>query len=466
MLLWQEYKQQHPEGCGYSRFCELYRHWRRSCDAVMRQNHRAGEKLFVDYAGMTVPIFDTEIGQQRRAQIFVAVLGASNYTYCEATWTQSLPDWIGAHVRAFTFFGGVPEIVVPDNLKAGVNKAHRYEPDLNPTYADLAAHYGIAIIPARVRKPRDKAKVEVGVQIIERWILAVLRKQTFLSLEDLNEAIAKLLEGLNKKPFKKLPGSRQCLFEELDRLALKPLPMQAYEFAEWKKARVNIDCHIELDGHYYSVPHQLLKKQIDVRYTAHTVECFYRSKRITSHRRSPYKGRHTTITAHLPKAHREYAGWTPERITDWALQVGLETSRWVQHTLQSRPHPVQAYRSCLGVLRLSKSYGTVRLEAACRRANRLKSYSYKSVASILKNGLDHIQDQHPEPVAPITHKNIRGSAYYTAPPPLSGTTLTPLEGVPYAQPSHNGQTSATPTHRHDDCSQRAARHGRGQKTEF
>ena len=303
MLLWEEYKACHPDGFMYSAFCERYRTWQRQLDVVMRQTHRAGDKLFVDYAGQTVPVTDRTTGEVREAQIFVAVLGASNYTYAEATWTQSLPDWIGAHTRAFQFLGGVPNIVVPDNLKSGVTRAHRYEPDLNPTYQDLATHYGVAVIPARVRTPRDKPKVEVGVQIVERTILAVLRHRQFFSLTELNAAIVDLLTRLNQRSFKKLPGSRHSQFEAIDRPALKPLPATPYEYAEWKKARVHVDYHIEVERHYYSVPYHLIKRQLDVRITARTIECFHRGQRVACHRRVHQPGRHTTRPEHMPEKH-------------------------------------------------------------------------------------------------------------------------------------------------------------------
>ncbi len=412
-LLWHEYKTAQPTGYGYSSFCALYRQWARKLDVVMRQDHRAGEKLFVDYAGQTVPVQDQLSGETRLAQIFVAVLGASGYTYAEATWTQSLPDWIGSHSRAFAFFGGVPEIVVPDNLKGGVSRAHLYEPDLNPTYQDMAAHYGVAVIPARSRKPRDKAKVENGVLQVERWILACLRHHTFLSLSALNTAIQTLLTRLNQRPFKKLPGSRHSTFVVLDQPVLRPLPLQPYEYAEWKKARVNIDYHIEVDRHYYSVPYQLVHQQVDVRLTLQCVECFVKGKRVSSHRRSSLPGHHTTQTAHMPKAHQQYVEWTPERLVRWAEQTGAATAHIVTTILATRSHPQQGFRSCLGILRSGRTYGQERLEAACQQAQTLGAYAYKSVASILQHGLD----QHPLPpdrASPplIRHENIRGPQYY------------------------------------------------------
>jgi transposase len=413
MLLWHEYKGAHPEGFQYSWFCEQYNAWAGKLDVVMRQEHRAGEKLFVDYAGQTVEVVDRGTGEIRSAQIFVAVLGASSYTYAEATWTQQLPDWIGAHVRAFAFFGGVSELLVPDNLRSGVCKAHRYEPDLNPTYAELASHYAVAVLPARVRKPRDKAKAEAGVLLVERWILAALRDRTFFSLAELNRAIARLLEGLNSRPFKKLPGSRRELFEQLERSALRPLPAQPYAFAEWKKVRVNIDYHVEVEGHYYSVPYQLVGKTLEARYSERTVECFHKGQRVASHPRSHLKGRHTTVPEHMPTSHRSYAEWTPQRLIGWAAKTGPATASMVQGILERRAHPQQGFRSALGIMRLGKRFGEERLEAACRRALTLGAYSYKSIESILRQGLDRkaFPEQQDLDLA-LAHENIRGSDYY------------------------------------------------------
>jgi len=412
-LLWQEYKAQTPDGFQYSWFCQAYRVWAAKLDVVMRQSHRAGEKLFIDYAGQTLPIVDSQTGEVHESQLFLAVLGASNYTYAEVTRSQSLPDWIASHVRAFRAFGGVPEILVPDNLKAAVQRAHRYEPEINRTYAELAHHYGAAIIPARAAKPRDKAKAEVGVQVAERWILARLRNTTFFSLPQANEAIAVLLRDLNNRPFKKLPGSRRSLFESLDRPALRPLPSQPYEYAEWRRARVNIDYHIEVERHYYSVPYTLVKQQVDVRLTSQVVEVLFKGKRVASHRRSHFQGRHTTVSAHMPKAHQQYAEWTPKRLIQWAAASGAATSRVVETILESRPHPQQGFRSCLGIMRLGKRYGDERLEAACRRALKIGACSYKSIESILKQGLDQTPLPHPARAnTPVKHDNIRGPEYY------------------------------------------------------
>lgn len=413
-LLWEEYKETRSDGYQYSWFCEQYQKWTATLDLVMRQDHKAGEKMFVDYAGQTVPIVDRGTGEIRQAQIFVAVLGASSYTFAEATWSQSLSDWINSHVRAFSFFQGVPEVVIPDNLKTGITKASRYEPDLNPTYQELATYYGCAVIPARVRKPRDKAKVEAGVQVVERWILARLRNIPFFSLHELNSHIQTLLEKLNSRPFKKLPGSRRSLYESLDRPALKSLPIEPYVYAEWKKATIHIDYHIEVEGHYYSVPYQIVKeKQVEVRISESTVEIFLKSRRIASHRRSQLKGRHTTIPEHMPKPHQHYAQWTPERLVRWAAKSGLCTQKLIETILSSRPHPHQGFRSCLGIMSLGRTYGDQRLESACKRALAIGGASYKSVQAILKTGLD----QKPLPSSSqsslvICHPNIRGPRYY------------------------------------------------------
>jgi len=412
-LLWQEYKAVYPEGFQYSRFCELYRRWTGRLALSMRQEHKAGEKMFVDYCGPTVPVKDRIRGKSREAQIFVAVLGASNYTYAEATWTQGMQDWIGSHVRAFEYFNGVTELVIPDNLKSGVKKPCRYEPKLTATYLDMLTHYETAAIPTRIRKEKDKAKVECAVLVTERWILARLRHHTFFNLYQLNAAIAKLLEELNSRPFKKLPGTRRSLFEELDRPALKPLPSQRYVYAEWKKARVNIDYHVEVDRHYYSVPYQLFGREVEVRLTSRTVECFHKGHRVASHARSFFKGRHTTVKEHMPKAHQLYAEWTPERVIRWTTQAGPATRSVAECILSSRLHPQQAFRSCLGLMRLGKTHGDSRLEAACTRALHFQTTSYTSVKSILKNGLDSAPlGETTIATKAIVHPNVRGAAYY------------------------------------------------------
>lgn len=339
MLLWQEYKEGEPSGYQYSQFCELYRQWRKKLDRSMRQEHRAGDKFFVDYSGSTLPIVDASTGEIRESQVFVGVMGNSNLTFAEVTWTQGLPDWIGSHVRAFSYLGAVPHCVVPDNLRSGVTKACRYEPDLNPSYAECADHYSTAIIPARVRRPKDKAKVEGGVLIAQRFILAGLRHRTFFSLAEANAAIRQRLELLNNRPFRKLPGSRRSRFEEFDRPAMLPLPETPYQLSLWIKARVHIDYHVEVDHHFYSVPHRLVGEQLDVRSTATTVECLHKGNRVASHVRSFFAGKHTTLPEHMPKAHREYAEWTPQRIVAWAAQTGAPRPPSWSRSSRARPTP-------------------------------------------------------------------------------------------------------------------------------
>jgi len=412
-LLWQEYKAQSPAGYQYSQFCEQYRAWTGRLDPCMRQEHKAGEKLFVDYAGQTMPVMDPSTGEVSQAQIFLAVLGASNYTYAEATWSQTLPDWIGSHVRALAFFGGVPAVIVPDNLKSGVTKPCRYEPDINLTYLELSDHYSTAILPARVKKPKDKAKVENGVLVAERWLLAPLRNRQFFSLVELNQALGELLLTLNQRPFQKMPGSRQSLFETLERPALLALPLMPYQYGEWKKALVNVDYHLEADGHYYSVPYQLIKEQVEIRLSQKTVECFHLGKRVASHVRSYDPGKSTTLPEHRSPAHRYYLEWTPEKIVHWAETIGPEASNLAKAIMQSRPHPQQGVNSCLGIVKLAKEYGAERLEAACHRALVIQALSYKSLKSILKHGLDKWSlPASPAAQRPLSHANVRGPQYY------------------------------------------------------
>lgn len=409
--LWQEYKAQHPDGYQYSQFCELYRRFREKQDLVLRQCHKAGEKLFVDY-GDGLFLTDTATGEKIPTELFVAVWGASNYTYVEATLAQDLPSWVDSHKRAFAYFGCVPHILVPDNLKSAVTKAHRYEPGINRTYADLAEHYGTAVIPARSRKPRDKAKVETGVLIAQRWILSVLRHQTFHTLAELNAAIQVLLEKLNTRILKKRQESRRQLFEELDRPCAKPLPAQPYEFAEWRKATVNIDYHVAVENHYYSVPFQHVHEHVDVRLTSSTVEMFRRGQRVAAHPRNFTKHRHTTLKEHMPPAHQAHTEWTPSRIVNWAAKTGPSTVRFVETLMQSRQHPEQAYRSCLGVFRLARHYEAQRIEAATARALLYHTVSYQSLERILKRDLDKQPEGTTPPASLPSHDNIRGEGYY------------------------------------------------------
>ena len=415
MLLWTEYRERCPNGFGYSWFAERYRGYADRLDVVMRQEHRAGEKLFIDFAGSTIPIVDRHTGVISHAQLFVAALGASSYTYAEDIPSQKLPDWVGAHVRCFDFLGGVPALLIPDNLHSAVKKANRYEADLNRTYEDLADHYGTAVIPARPRKPKDKAKAEAAVQVAQRWILAGLRNRTFFSLAEANGAIRERLDWLNARPFRKLAGSRRSLFESLDRPALRPLPYRSFESGVWRKGTVNIDYHVEVDRHYYSVPYQLIHETADVRISASTVEFFVRGRRVASHVRSfePYKA--TTDPAHMPLSHRQHAEWTPERLIGWAAQTGPAAANLVATLMARRPHPELGYRSCLGIIRLGRRYDSERLEAACARALAIDAPTYRSVEAILRAGLDRQPLPAPSPTLSLPrreHANVRGPAYY------------------------------------------------------
>jgi transposase len=411
MLLWEEYCDKTADGFSYSWFCERYKEWAGRLKLSLRQIHIAGEKLFVDYSGHTMEVVDGLSGEVLAVQIFVAVLGASNYTFAEATLTQSLPDWISSHVRAFAFLDGVARQTVSDNLKAGITRACFHEPMVNRTYADLARHYGTAILPARPYHPKDKAKVEVGVQIVGRWILARLRNRSFFSLAALNEAIHGLLVDLNDRELRGWGRSRRQLFDELDRPALMRLPDEPYEYAEWKRCRVNLDYHVEIAKHYYSVPHSLARQEVEARITARAVEIFLRGKRVASHLRSTLPHRPTTVAEHMPSSHRRYRDWTHERIRHDAAKVGHDADTLIDVILRSRPHPEQGFRSAIGILGLVKRYGPERVDAACARALLLNSRSYKSVASILKNGTDKTAAATQE--TPILfHSNIRGRGYY------------------------------------------------------
>jgi transposase len=421
-LLHLEYLEQHPDGYRYTQFCEIYRRWLKRRGLSMRQLHRAGEKCFVDYAGQKPKLIDPATGEVIEVELFVAVLGASNYTYAEATRTQQVPDWIASHQRAFTYFQGIPGAVVPDQLKSGVTVPCRYEPGLQRTYEEFAAYHGTVILPARPGKARDKAKVEVGVQVAERWILARLRHETFFTLVALNTRIRELLTDLNGRVMRQYQASRRELFERLDRPALRPLPAEPFVYGEWKTARVNIDYHVELHRHYYSVPFALVHEVVDARLTATTVECFHKGQRVAAHVRDDTPGRHTTHPAHMPKAHQHHLEWTPSRLTDWAGRIGAQTRALVAAILADRPHPEQGYRSCLGLLRLGRRYGEARLEAACARALAVGARSYRHVDSILKHGLERLPL--PEAAAPSqpgpVHEHLRGPAYYLDPEATAG----------------------------------------------
>jgi transposase len=418
-LLHEEYLAGAPEGYGYTQFCHHYRGWLLRQKRSMRQVHRAGEKLFVDYSGKKPVVVGAETGECREVELFVAVLGASSFTYAEATESQRTEDFLASHVRAFEYFGGTSELVIPDQLRTAVGRPCRYEPGAQRSYEELALHYGTALLPARPRRPRDKAKVEVGVQVVQRWILARLRHETFFSLAALNRRIGELREELNDRPMRAYGASRRELFERYERAALRPLPACPYRYGAWKTAKVNIDYHVELEHHYYSVPFPLIGEAVDLRFNALTVEVFHRGQRVASHLRSHRRGGHTTHSPHMPRAHQQHLEWTPSRLVPWGASVGPKTAELVEAILRERTHPEQGYRSCLGILRLAKQYGSERLEAACTRAVAVRARSYRHVASMLRRGLDR-QPLPTTPASPaasarqltLTHENVRGGDYY------------------------------------------------------
>lgn len=412
-LAWEEYRQVHPEGYGYSRFCELYQRWRRKQDVVFRQVHKPGEKGFVDWAGATIPVHDPVTGEVWPASLFVMVLGASSYTYAEATRDQQLTAWISAHIHAFEYFSGVPRLLVPDNLRTGVSRACRYDPDLNPTYQEFAMHYGVGVVPARPYRPRDKAKVEVGVQVVERWILAALRHQKFFRLADLNKAIRDLLERLNQRPFRKREGSRASVFAAVERNALRALPAEPFDMSQWSYARVNIDYHIAFDANLYSLPYTLVQERVEVRATPTTIEIFHKGLRVASHVRGHGREQVFTQREHRPKSHQAHLEWTPSRMVHWAEQIGPHTANLFERILAEKPHPEMGYRSCLGIIRLAEQYSSARMEAAADRAIRIGACRYQSVKSILKNSLDQqpLPEPPPQPLLPA-HDNIRGAEYF------------------------------------------------------
>lgn len=419
LLLWKEYRADNANGYRYSQFCHLYKKWKRKLHVSMRQNHRAGEKMFVDYCGKTVEIKNRSDETISNAQIFVCVLGASNYVFAEAHLKQDLAHWLGGHRRAFEFFGGVPEVVIPDNLKSGVTSPSRYEPDVNRSYHDLARHYQVAVVPARVRKPKDKAKVEIGVQVVQRWILAVLRKRTFFSLHELNQAIKELLQDLNNREMKHLGKSRRELFESLEKPMLNPLPQQPYDFWEWKKIKVPPDYHVKFDTNYYSVPWRYVQEKVDIRANQHLVEVYVKDKAIAYHKRSYEKNFVITEVKHMPKKHRVIAEVNEPHLLDWSEKVGPQTNAIIRQLLSSEMHPEQAYRKCLGILRLGGRYGEERLEAACKRALHFGVNSYKGIESVLKSGSEKLplpleanEDGKEQLPKQLHHDNIRGSHYY------------------------------------------------------
>lgn len=412
LLLWEEYRAAHPDGFGYTWFCTTFEAWKGRAHPSMRQSHAGGEKVFVDFAGDPIDVFDPATGEAHPMKLFVAAMGASNYIYAEACASESLPDWIGAHANLFAFLGGVPKFVVCDNLKAAVTNPDRYDPGLNRTYAEMAGHYGTTILAARPRKPRDKAKVEVAVQVAQRWILARLRNQRFFTLAELNAAIRTLVIALNARVMRGFNDSRANLFAALDKPKLAELPHEPYVFARWKRCRVAPDYHVELDGHWYSAPFRLIRELVDVRIAGKTVEIFHKGQRIASHARAPNRRGHTTIAEHMPSAHRRHGQWTPARLIAAADKIGPSTAALFDAVMIHRPHPEQGFRTCLGILSLAKSYGAARLDAACRRGVLINARSVASIRSILQTGLDRAFHDDASTHEPLRHGNIRGRGYF------------------------------------------------------
>jgi len=414
-LLWQEYRETHGAAAyGYTQFCEHYRRFAGKLGLVMRQAHKAGEKSFVDYSDGLM-LVEPVSGERRKTQLFVGALGASSYTFAEATLSQTLPEWLSSHVKMFEFFGGVTTVTVPDNLRSAVVGANLYEPTINKSYLELANHYGTVVIPARPRKPRDKAKAEAAVLVAQRWILARLRDRLFTSLAEMNAAIGECLDFLNNRKMRHLGKSRSELFLELDQPALKALPGMRYEFAEWKLVKANIDYHVSFDHHHYSVPYGLVHQELDVRATVLTVEIFQRGRRVASHRRSHARGKYTTLKEHMPASHRAHAEWSPSRMISWGTSIGVNTGVLVEEILKNRPHPEQGYRSALGVIRLERKYGKERVERAAGRALELKAHTYQFIAKLLQNGMDRAAAPgavEAQESLPLGEENIRGSGYY------------------------------------------------------
>jgi transposase len=416
-LLWKEYKEENGNGYGYSQYCDYYRKWKNDLDIPFRQNYQGGEKMFVDYAGDTVKIQSKLGGEITEAQIFVSVLGASNYTYAEAQFGQDIKNCINGHVRAFNYYRGVPEIVVPDNLKSGVQSPCFYDPVINPTYHDMSRYYKVAVLPARIRKPKDKAKVETAVKIVGQQILAVLRNQIFFSIAELNRSIKELLENLNNREMKHLKQSRKELYEELDKPLLRPLPEPPYEFAELKKCKVNIDYHIMYDSNFYSVPFGFVRKAVEVRATEKMVEIYHNSERIAVHPICFGKGQFITTKEHMPANHQFMLDWNPDRLIRWSERIGPQTKELIQQMLGNREYPQQAFRKCLGILSLARRYNHQSLEAAAQKALQYKIFSYKKIKNILDKGYEKInrEESEKQQIQPsLIHKNIRGNDYFNS----------------------------------------------------
>ena len=418
-LLWEEYRAAHPDGYGYTQFCHYYARWKQTLEVTLRQPYKGGEKTFLDWAGPSIDWIDSATGQLQGASLFIAVLGASNYTFAEAFVNRQLPHWIEAHIHAFEFFGGVTQVLVPDNERTGVSKPCYYEPKIHATYQELAEYYGTVVIPTRPYAPRDKAKAENAVLHAERRLLAAVRDQTFFGVGPINAALRPLLQQLNEQPFQKLHGSRRSWFEQVDRPVLRPLPQTRYYIGQWCTAKANIDYHIQVDWHFYSVPYTLTQQQVEVRLSVRMVEIFHQGRRVALHARSFKRGGFTTDPAHRPKSHQKHLDWTPSRLIGWAKTIGPHCGQVVSTILERKPHPEQGYRACLGIMRLAKDYGPQRMEKACHRAWVLDSCSYKSLASMLKTNMDQhplVEKEGSAPPKVPAHANLRGAGYYQSPP--------------------------------------------------
>lgn len=415
-LLWERYKENSPDGFNYSHFCDLYRQWEKKIDVVMRQSHRAGEKLFSDFAGSTLPVTDPQTGEILTAHVFVAALGATGYTYAEAFWSENSEAWCIGHANTFLYMGGVSEIIVPDNPKPTITQPSQYEPDVHPDFQYMASFFDAAVIPARVRKPKDKAKVELSVKLATMWIIAALRDSTFFSLAELNAAIRVLLEKLNNRPFKKLPGSRRSMFESIERPALKQLPAGRYEYTQIGYATAGADYHINIDGYLYSVPYQLAKQRLEYRLTSRTLEVFFRGRRVASHLRLWIKDKPSTLKEHMPSHHQYYQEkfleWTPERVISWGAKIGPATAQAVKAIMETKRHPEQNFRACIGVIHLAKTWSNERLEAACRRALEVNACSYKYIKLILESNGDRRPNARQQLTLATPHDNVRGAEYY------------------------------------------------------
>ncbi len=412
LLLWEEYREVCPTGLGYTQFCERFNRWRKKLTITMRQIHKAGDKMFVDYSGLTMDIIDRFTGEVKKAEIFVACLGASGYSFAEAGRSQKKASFIRSHINAFKFFGGVTAILVPDNLKSAVTQADWYEPKLNESYQDMAEHYELAIIPARPRKPKDKAKVELSVKLVQRWILAKLRHRQFYSIAELNQAIKPLLDELNNRKIQHLSKSRRLLYEQMDKPALRSLPTQPYLYKEFKLCRVNIDYHVQLEKAYYSVPYQLTGKEVELRYSESSVEIFYQNKRVALHQRLHLPGSYSTKSEHMASAHRAYAKWTPSRLINWSKSFGINTKILIETILTKKPHPEMGFRTSLGILNAAKDMDKTIVEAVAKKMIALNVYRVSNFKAIVKSK-SYLRDKPATVNTPEgNHENVRGQAYY------------------------------------------------------